>query len=517
MSKGAVLLDLKVRFFLRHFGENLSIYPTTSKVRNLIRRLPRFFDRTSEHCHRQGTIEKEKSGVKPTKSKTNFCNSLNGIIGMLEVDLIRKIGLFVCLVAGISIGAREFDVLETMVCIENMISQKKVGAYLCFLEEDMLLANGLKGDLWAQIEIQDVFALKLDNVLKSYYLPFTALKGHRQGERWSANLFNKEKDSWIDCYASLSNVFLSSTHRKECIRFFEFLRSHNPLIVADAEIGSSTRTLLFGPNSRFVSSEEVEELEFQNYTVVILAAGSSGKALSKRLLDRREPLFIIDLSGLSDALMWSKETWEQWICKKQKIKILYTSALISRKFEERKNEYIRCLELLDSYGYKDRIYVVESGPYTPLSFFDVYCDHLLYANTNDTSLINKGINEAKASLAAFDYFAFDDDDMIVKITGRYLFNDDHFLRLVEAHPEVDAYGSFHPVLGVVTGCFAMRYKYYKRMLKSLDFEEMERNLVNIEKELEKFLKIMESENAKVVYLDKIGITANIANVVIEQW
>lgn len=430
----------------------------------------------------------------------------------------QKFLLTLWLFASLSLQARELTIAETLDRIEEMISKEERGAYLCFSESDIRLANGQTGDLWDQIEIQDVLAMNEKAVLKSRFLPYTALYGHRSGERWSADLFNRVKDAWTDRYAPLPPAFLSTAGRKECTRFFRFLRSKNVLVVADMEIPQSTQTLLFGPGSRFLLSEQADEFQPQNYTVIVLSTDSYGKALSKRLLDQSGPTFIIDLSGLKEALQdWPTETWEKWVKKEPQIKFLYTSALIPYKFEERKGEYIQCLKILEKYGYKDRTYVVESGPYTPLSFFDDYCDHVFYANTNDTSFINKGVNEGKASLAAFDYYDFDDEDMIIKITGRYLFNDDRFVRLVEDHPEVDAFGSPHPKLGIVTGCFAMRSKYYKQMLRALDFNEMELKAIDIEREMEKFLKKMVAENANVVYLDKIGITANVANVVIEQW
>lgn len=201
------------------------------------------------------------------------------------------------------------------------------------------------------------------------------------------------------------------------------------------------------------------------------------------------------------------------------IKIICTSALLSSKFEERKQEYIKSLKILEQFGYRPQTYIVEAEGYSPFSFYHDYCDHVFYANTNDLTLINKGVNEAKSLIEAFDYYDFDDEDMLVKLTGRYFFNDDHFLKLVEAHSDVDAFASvleWDPSK-VTTGCFAMRAKYFKQMLKRLDLQKMEKELIDIEWEAARFLEQMASENANVVYLEKIGITANVANTVIVQW
>lgn len=213
------------------------------------------------------------------------------------------------------------------------------------------------------------------------------------------------------------------------------------------------------------------------------------------------------------------------------VKILYTSALIPYKFEERKEEYIKCLQILDSFGYKDKTYIAESGPYNSFSFFDKYCDHVLYANTNDITLRNKGVNEVKATLAAFKYFNFDENDMLMKLTGRYFFNNDHFLSLVENNPDVDAWfaprypgkqHAFRPEIGrfpcgITTGCMAIRAKYYKKMLEEMNLEEMERHYIDVEIVVEHFANKMIQEGAKVVFLEKIGLTANIANLELFTW
>lgn len=405
----------------------------------------------------------------------------------------------------------QVPVEKTMDRIEEMISNQTSGAYFCFDKADIDLAMG--ENFWDQIEMEEMLAFNHPNVLKSLFLPSNALNGQRPEDRWALTLFNRVMDSWTEYYAPLGPSFLSTVHREKCVRFLEFLRSQNLVLVSDLEIPLATRELLFGLHCKWIP---ISEIDVNTYTVAVLAMSPSEKLLAKKLFD--QPIFLIDLSGLREALCnWNIETWAKWVQKQNNIKILYTSALIPHKFEERKQEYIRCLKTLESYGFKEQVYIAESGPYTPLSFFENYCDHVFYANTNDASLINKGVNEAKATIAAFDYFDFDDEDMIVKITGRYLFNNDYFLQLVKTHPEMDAFASYFEDKnrGVTTGCFAMRYKYYKQMVEELDLEKMEENLIDVEWEVAQFLEKM--GKGKVMYLDKVGISANVANVGVKQW
>jgi len=202
----------------------------------------------------------------------------------------------------------------------------------------------------------------------------------------------------------------------------------------------------------------------------------------------------------------------------QQAKILYTAALLENNFETRKQEYIHSINILKEFGYKP--YIVESCNKSGPTFFDEYSSHVCYAGTNDPTLRNKGVNEVLSLLAAFGEYDFNDDDMIIKLTGRYFFENDLFLKFVEKNKKYDAIVSrdtrrqifdrdIVPI--VFTGCFAMKYKYLKRMLEQLDLEKMERNIDKIlEREVTKYLFSFVQKGGTVVYLDKLHLTANIA-------
>lgn len=394
------------------------------------------------------------------------------------------------------------DVSLTLARIEELILNKEKGIYFCFEDQDLNLFLGKSQNLWDQFEMEEVFALEAPHILKSYDLSYSTLKQFQPPQT---------------PYSPLGPSFLSTLYREKCRRFFQFLQSQNILLVSDVAIPPSTQTLLFGPSCKLVSPTEIEDEDFTPYKVLILATCPNEKFFVKRLLERKEPFFLIDLSDLKTAFStWKMDDWARWLKKKEPgIKILCTSALIPFKFEERKEEYIKSLKIIESYGFKSQTYIAESGPYTPLSFFEDYCDHVYYSNSNDTSYINKGVNEAKAMIGAFNYFDFDDDDMIVKLTGRYYFNSDDFLQIVKANPEMDAIASYYygdPKRGINTGCYAIRCKYFKQMLNGLDFKKMEEKLIDIELEAGRFLEKME----KVKYLEKTGITANVNHTIVEQ-
>ena len=195
----------------------------------------------------------------------------------------------------------------------------------------------------------------------------------------------------------------------------------------------------------------------------------------------------------------------------EKFTVLFTAALVDKKFNERKIEYIASLNRLLSFGI--RPIIVEACKTS--SFFDVYKLPTFYPNVNNLRLQNKGVNEARLLQEALKHFQFDDEHLIVKMTGRYLFLDDRFFRLLSSLPSVDFVVRKGPELSSArgrfidcfTGCFAAKAKYLREFLDQLDLERMEREFTCIEHELGIFLR--ENPQIQVLFVDSLGIRANI--------
>jgi len=194
-------------------------------------------------------------------------------------------------------------------------------------------------------------------------------------------------------------------------------------------------------------------------------------------------------------------------------KVLLTAAIIDKHFELRKVEYVKSIEVIKQLGYEP--YIVEaciSGP----SFLDQYCCHVFYPNVN-VPHIDKGINEAISMLKALNHFGFDDNDMIIKVTGRYCFIDDSFVQFVECNSNLDAVVMKWPHFregDLFTGCFAMKCKYFKDML--IDYLRVTiRGLYKrrahpiIESWLSLYVYIMKKKYCRVAYVEKVGLQTNI--------
>ena len=244
--------------------------------------------------------------------------------------------------------------------------------------------------------------------------------------------------------------------------------------------------------------------------------GCAGRILQKRLWHKLDNVFLFDFGSLIDAICgWKTRAWiklthfdsEAFIKKlSQDVKIVYIAALIDKKYEMRKKEYIHSLTILKGFGYEP--YIVEACK--TASFFDDYDKNVCYSNVNDLRLRNQGVNEARSLIEGFNQFDFNDDDMIIKLTGRYYFENDSFIRLVENYLDVDAFIKTDRYGQVHTGCFALRYKYFKEMLTQLDFEKMEKHMINLEAETAHYIKELQNKNLiNVMNIDKLNLTCNV--------
>ena len=157
-------------------------------------------------------------------------------------------------------------------------------------------------------------------------------------------------------------------------------------------------------------------------------------------------------------------------------------------------------------------YIIESCKNGP-TFLDSLSDKVWYAKTNDARLRNKGVNEAKAMLDFFDHNYFNGDDIIVKITGRYLFTDNSFLNYIANHPKCDAVVKFGFARdrydkAIYTACFAMRCKHFIKFLRQLNLQKMETEMIDIEHELADY--VASHKDMTVCEVSNLGIASRVA-------
>ena len=138
----------------------------------------------------------------------------------------------------------------------------------------------------------------------------------------------------------------------------------------------------------------------------------------------------------------------------------------------RKDRYIECIKQVLTLSNNDpnvKPIVVENNGLTESYLDELGCD-IVYTNHNNTKLRHKGFNELLDIKHVLDKYDVQDEDMVIKLTGRYKLLDSHFIDEVKAHTEYDAFIKFFNVCtkkfhtnydDCVLGLIAIRCKYLK--------------------------------------------------------
>jgi hypothetical protein len=110
--------------------------------------------------------------------------------------------------------------------------------------------------------------------------------------------------------------------------------------------------------------------------------------------------------------------------------------------------------------------IVENNGFRSTYLDNLGCD-VVYTNNNSLQTPHKGVNELQDIKDVIEKYNIQDDDMIIKLTGRYMPLRDTFFRMVN-DSNVDALVKFYNVCALkflpgdcVLGLFAIRSKYLK--------------------------------------------------------
>ena len=147
-------------------------------------------------------------------------------------------------------------------------------------------------------------------------------------------------------------------------------------------------------------------------------------------------------------------------------------------FTHRKNRYLQCITSLLNLikNMKDiRPIIVENNGQDNTYLNDLSCD-ILYTNNNNSVFGHKGGNELADIKEVINHYHINDDDTIIKLTGRYKILNLDFINLVQNNCETtDAFvkffnvatKKFHPNMDdCVLGLFAIKCKY----LRNFDYQ-----------------------------------------------
>ena len=142
-----------------------------------------------------------------------------------------------------------------------------------------------------------------------------------------------------------------------------------------------------------------------------------------------------------------------------------------QNFEHRKNRYINSIKSSLEIISNDKTIkpiIVENNGHRQTYLDELKCD-VVYTNNNDLNVQHKGVNELLDIKQVINQYNIQDDDIIIKLTGRYKIVDSSFFNTVKDNLNVyDAFVKFFNVCALqymwddcVLGLFAIKCKYLK--------------------------------------------------------
>lgn len=138
--------------------------------------------------------------------------------------------------------------------------------------------------------------------------------------------------------------------------------------------------------------------------------------------------------------------------------------------EERYRECIRSVVRVVENNENIKVIIVENNGSRSTYLDGLGCE-VLYTNNNEIRYAHKGLNELLDIKEVIERYNIKDEDMVIKLTGRYKMQDETFVRLVKENVErYDAFVKFYNVCthefmqnDSVLGLYGMRCKYIKSM------------------------------------------------------
>jgi hypothetical protein len=145
-------------------------------------------------------------------------------------------------------------------------------------------------------------------------------------------------------------------------------------------------------------------------------------------------------------------------------------------YEHRKNTYINAItKTLSILPSEIKPIIVENNGTRETYLDSLPCD-IHYTSNNSESCTHKGVNELLDIKSVIEHYKIQDDDMIIKLTGRYTVLDDSFFKRILENSEKDAFVKFFNVCTMmfltndcVLGLFAIRCKFLKNFAYSTNY------------------------------------------------
>jgi hypothetical protein len=233
------------------------------------------------------------------------------------------------------------DSYETLNKIRETIEKQLTGAYLRFGDGDVILREGgndsiQRGNPKIAEEMKETFSLSGDGIIKCLHLhsdkfgcmPKMAPIVHKWDDGFaeymlncSIKYFENEK-----IYSPVALHYLGIYDKEFTIDFLRFIRRHKPILVGNQNIPPDVVYKLFNGPAHIKtpathSFNEIDRIEYEtlqeldnhvnDFQVIVMALGCSGRILSKRILNKEKyKVFIFDFGSLLDFMCgWNTRAW----------------------------------------------------------------------------------------------------------------------------------------------------------------------------------------------------------------
>jgi hypothetical protein len=164
------------------------------------------------------------------------------------------------------------------------------------------------------------------------------------------------------------------------------------------------------------------------------------------------------------------------------IYLIITASIINKNglddAEHRKTRYIESIKAALSFIKDDdtiKPIIIENNGYRQTYLDGLGCE-VAYSNNNALNLQHKGVNEMIDIHQLIAHYNIQDDDMIIKLTGRYKLLNNNFINCIKKN--VNKYDAFVKFFNVCTleylyndcvlGMFAIKCKYLKQFVYKCD-------------------------------------------------
>ena len=234
-----------------------------------------------------------------------------------------------------------WDSYTTLNKCRETIERQINGAYLRFGDGDVILREGgndllQHGNLNLANDMKEAFSLSGEGMIKCLplhsnkfgYMPNMTLGVHKWDDEFAERMLQCSRQYFKNdkIYSMAALHYLAIYDRDFTIKFLQFIRQFKPIFIGNENVPTDIVNKLFDSNTHIktppqqcyeqlnrIENEALNELDKHgnNYKVIVLAMGTSGRILMNRIIKKQEyNVFLFDFGSLLDAICgWNTRDW----------------------------------------------------------------------------------------------------------------------------------------------------------------------------------------------------------------